>query len=847
MNTIYPGFKRFMDQSTLGSICNYFSPLTPETSVEAALKLMREAGISSIVVTDGDRRPSGIFTEHDALKVVAEGTAATTPLAEVMTPDVFCVRSAMHLHDAYTLMEERGFRHLIVVDGEGVFAGVVTEGDFLRQMGFEHLAGFKSVAEVMSPSPLTVTPDLSVRETAARMREQRSDYAIILKGTFPSGIVTERDIAQHFNHLTPEKAIGELDYRPIRTIEANTALQEAARMMEEHGVHQIAVVNDHGTIIGMLDRHHVLKAVHGSYFEFLLRVIDQKSASYDALKRSREELSEKTALLDTILNTLPDLVWLKDLEGRFLSCNKMFERVCGAREADIVGKTDFDLVDEKLANFFRENDLKVIETGTMRHDEEYLVFADGSYEGYFDTAKSPLRNQYGEIIGVLGIARDINQRKEYEQRLEALANYDQLTQLPNRVLMLTQLQNSIRSAARYKRQIALLIFDLDRFKDINDSFGHSIGDEILQIVARRFEQRLREGDTVARLGGDEFAVLLENLTHPEDAALYAEEMIETLSLPYRLSNQSEVYLSASTGIVIAPEHTTDAEKLLQFADTALYKAKNERRGTFCYYSDALTETARERIEYENRLRRAVKNGEFELYYQPQVHIGSGRIVGAEALIRWHDPENGTVSPERFIPLAEETGLINPIGEWVLHEACRQAKAWIDAGYRLTMAVNLSPHQFRHQEIPKIVESALKSSGLNADRLELELTESALMQREEEAVLMMHTLRAQGIRLAIDDFGTGYSSLSYLKRFPIDVLKIDRTFIADVPYENDDMALVSAIVAMGKALDYQVLAEGVERIDQLEFLKAEGCTMYQGYFTSPPVPAAAFEALLAGNP
>ena len=226
MNTIYPGFKRLMDQSTLGSICNYFSPLTPETSVEAALKLMRDAGISSIVVTDGDRRPSGIFTEHDA----------------------------------YTLMEERGFRHLIVVDGEGVFAGVVTEGDFLRQMGFEHLAGFQSVAEVMSPSPLTVTPDLSFRETAARMREQRSDYAIEQGHLF--GSVTERDIAQHFNHLTPEKAIGELDYRPIRTIEANTALQEAARMMEEHGVHQIAVVNDHGTIIGMLDRHHVLKAVH---------------------------------------------------------------------------------------------------------------------------------------------------------------------------------------------------------------------------------------------------------------------------------------------------------------------------------------------------------------------------------------------------------------------------------------------------------------------------------------------------------------------------------------------------------------------------------------------------------
>jgi diguanylate cyclase (GGDEF)-like protein/PAS domain S-box-containing protein len=453
----------------------------------------------------------------------------------------------------------------------------------------------------------------------------------------------------------------------------------------------------------------------------------------------------------------------------------------------------------------------------------------------YDTQMQPLK--------AVGIVQDVTEQVEYENRLETLANYDPLTGLANRGSLQTHLQNAINQAKRHKTQIGLLMFDLDRFKDINDSYGHNAGDELLQVVSQRFSSRLRDGDIISRLGGDEFAVVLEHLSRPEDAGRLAEEMITALGAEYRLSSGALIHIGSSAGIVLFPDHGDDASELLQHADAALYKAKAEGRGIYHYYTDELTELARKRIEFETHLRRAILNQEFEVYYQPQVHIATGRIVGAEALIRWNCPVRGRVSPVDFIPIAEETGLIGEIGEWVLNEACRQGKIWIDKGYRLTLAVNLSAHQVRHQNIPMMVENALKKSGYPAARLELELTESALMQREEETVEMLHALRAHGIRLAIDDFGTGYSSLSYLKRFPIDVLKIDKSFVDDIPFEPDDMAIVTAIIAMAHALGFQVLAEGTERIEQIDFLREKGCTMYQGYYKSPPVPAEAFEALL----
>jgi EAL domain-containing protein (putative c-di-GMP-specific phosphodiesterase class I) len=320
-------------------------------------------------------------------------------------------------------------------------------------------------------------------------------------------------------------------------------------------------------------------------------------------------------------------------------------------------------------------------------------------------------------------------------------------------------------------------------------------------------------------------------------------MLSAISVVAELSNGVELHIEASAGVTVVPKDATDIEELLQYADSALNDAKKNHKGYFSYYLKEMTIKAQEKVAFENALRNSIKNGELELYYQPQVYIQTGKIISAEALIRWNHPTNGLVNPTVFIPISEESGIINAIGEWVIHEACRQGKIWEDAGYNLTIAVNVSANQLKYQNIPKIVQEAIYESGYSANKLEIELTESALMQREESVVEMLHLLRAKEIRLAIDDFGTGYSSLSYLKRFPIDILKIDKSFIDELPYNKDDAAITVAVIEMSKALGYQVLAEGVENEEQLAFLKEKGCTMYQGYIKSKPLPAKEFEALL----
>jgi diguanylate cyclase (GGDEF)-like protein len=414
-------------------------------------------------------------------------------------------------------------------------------------------------------------------------------------------------------------------------------------------------------------------------------------------------------------------------------------------------------------------------------------------------------------------------------------------------LLQSQLKSVIDKAVWTRTCLALVIFDLDRFKDINDSFSHSVGDEVLKQVSSRLNEIVRGKYLLSRMGGDEFALVIENLYKPEDAAIITAQIINALSSAYNLSNGLSVHVNASAGISVFPDHGKSTGQLIQHADAALYRAKNEGRNTYRYYSDVLTELAHHRITMETKLRHAIDNKEFCVFYQPQVHLLTGRIVGAEVLLRWRHPTEGLISPSDFIPLAEESGLINTIGEWVLREACKQGKCWLDQGHRLVLAVNLSAHQLWHQDILTLVTQILKETNYPGNRLELELTESALMKHEEATVIVLHALRALDIRLAIDDFGTGYSSLSYLKRFPLDVLKIDKSFIDELPFDKEDTAITKAIIAMAKALNFSVLAEGVERSDQLAFLQDQGCDLYQGYYRSPALPADDFIKLLTQNP
>jgi len=458
---------------------------------------------------------------------------------------------------------------------------------------------------------------------------------------------------------------------------------------------------------------------------------------------------------------------------------------------------------------------------------------------------SAVKDNNNVITHYVGSFIDIADQKLAEEKIKHLAFYDSLTQLPNRCLLQERLKYSIDMAQRENKPLALLMLDLDRFKAVNDSLGHMAGDELLQQVAARMTARLRNVDMVSRLGGDEFIVLLDDIAHPDDAARVAEEIISDLSKSFNLSQSDDVRIGASIGISLYPQHGSSPETLLDHADAALYQAKDLGRGCFSYFSEVLTRAAQERIALEVRLRRAIEQEELLMLYQPQIDIKTGQIIGAEAFVYWQDLLGGLIPPLGFIPIAEESHLIVEIGEWVLRETCNQAKQWLDCGLLpITMAVNVSPHQFRRSDISALVENILQETGLPAGLLELEITESGLMENSDLALDILNNLRHQGIRLAIDDFGKGYSSLARLKYFPVDVLKIDKSFIEKIPFNKDDMEIASTIVAMAHNLGFKVLAEGVETREQLDFLREKGCDAYQGYIKNRPLSASDFAELLA---
>lgn len=470
-------------------------------------------------------------------------------------------------------------------------------------------------------------------------------------------------------------------------------------------------------------------------------------------------------------------------------------------------------------------------------DVSALLMVYAAENNFFDHDE---RNLMDELVGDLTYALEMDAS---EQKLAYLSWYDPLTDLPNRQMACSHLTQALARAKRGKTSLALLCLDLDHFKDINDSFGHPTGDALLCLVAQRLQQRMRATDTVARLGGDEFIILLEGGQELSTVVLVVEDLLTQLQEPFHLENELELRIGVSIGVALFPDHAQTAMDLLQAADSALFRAKQKGRAGFALFSEELTAQATERIQLGNRLRRAVELGELRVVYQPQVELTTGKIIGAEALMRWQSQDLGLLMPARFIPLAEEIGCIVPMGEWILRQTCQQGRSWLDAGLGpISLSVNLSAHQFQQVDICQVVAAILHETGFPAELLELEVTESVLMQPGSQTIELLHGLRALGVRLALDDFGTGYSSLAYLKHFPLHMLKIDKSFVDDIPQSNKDMRLVSTIIYMARSMEFKVLAEGVERQEQLDALKGLGCDLCQGYFSSKPVPADEFAEL-----
>ncbi len=586
-------------------------------------------------------------------------------------------------------------------------------------------------------------------------------------------------------------------------------------------------------------------------------VIEVQSVGRDVTKRLRAEeaLQESEEKYRVLFDQAADLIAIVDIHGNLLDLNKKFEEESGWSRDEMICKNVFSsgIITEESVRKVSFHLTRLLQGKEPPIFEVTGVRKDGGIVPY-ELRATPIMKE-GKIAAIQAILRNITERKQSEEKIVYMAYYDALTNLPNRYLFKERLKQELISARQYKRLGAMLFLDLDNFKRVNDTLGHDTGDQLLQSVSNRLMNFVRKSDTiarlsenelentVARLGGDEFTILLTEITHIQDAAKVAKRILDLFSQPFKIKGH-ELFVSTSIGISIYPHNGDDVDTLLKNADTAMYHAKDQGRNNFQFYSDSMNTAILERFALENRLRKALDLNEFQLYYQPQLNSHSRKILGMEALIRWIHPDMGVLSPATFIPLAEETGLILPIGEWVLRNACAQNRDWQIAGFEsMQVTVNISGTQFRQKNFVETVTKALHDTGLSPQCLDLELTESILIERKETTITTLKELKAMGVGISIDDFGTGYSSLSYLKRFPIDTLKIDRSFVKGIPADPDDKAIINAVIAMAHSLNLRVVAEGVETVQQLLFLHKQGSDVMQGNLFSPPLPVDSLTQLL----
>jgi diguanylate cyclase (GGDEF)-like protein/PAS domain S-box-containing protein len=550
--------------------------------------------------------------------------------------------------------------------------------------------------------------------------------------------------------------------------------------------------------------------------------------------------STRDALLDALFDGAGDGLLVCSADGAIVSCNPAAARLLGIEAAEVVGRPITDLLHQGTTS-----------KNAKLHTGPALPRGESNGARPLHVQLTPFESSKGPQVVVR--VRDGSEHAETQEKLRQMANYDSLTGLPNRALFRDRLGQAMARASRSGRAMALMFLDLDRFKVVNDDLGHEVGDRLLQHVTKALTQCLRGGDsigrdagdaashTLSRLGGDEFTVIVENVGGAEDAANIARRMLEALNEPFHV-DEEEIVISASIGISMYPTDDVDLDTLIRHTDMAMYRSKSLGRGTYSFFSDDLTAAVTARVSLEGSLRRALERQEFVLAFQPKADLRSGQVTGVEALLRWHRPGHGLIPPDRFVGVLEDTGLILPVGAWVIRAACEQLAAWDRVGLPpMRLAVNLSARQFRHLYLASLVEDSLRQNEIDPQRLEIELTESLLMEDNESTRAMLESFRRMGVRLAIDDFGTGHSSLSYIRRFSIDTLKIDRSFVQSLPENDEDAAICSAVIALGRSMRMCVIAEGVETPEQAQLLRDLGCDEMQGYWLGRPMPGDEFAA------
>jgi diguanylate cyclase (GGDEF)-like protein/PAS domain S-box-containing protein len=571
-----------------------------------------------------------------------------------------------------------------------------------------------------------------------------------------------------------------------------------------------------------------------------LQAIEGIIQDITARKQSSQALREAERRYYNLFENALEGIFRTTIDGQYLDANPALARIYGFDSPAELITSLKDIRNQLYVEPSRREEFMALVKGrgSVSGFESQVYRKTGEVIWISENARAVFDEQ-GHVVCYEGTVEDVTERKIYQARIEQQANFDTLTGLANRSLLHDRLQQAIRSAATFGTRLAVVFVDLDRFKFINDGLGHHVGDELLRAMAQRLRSSVRESDTVARLGGDEFVLLINGQGGPDAVSVMLERMLYAISQPWTIA-QGDFNVTCSIGVALYPDDGATAETLLKHADTAMYRAKEKGRNNFQFFTAELHAVITERLELENKLRRALERQQFTLHYQPRIDMRTRRVTGAEALIRWIVADEEVTPPSRFIPVAEEIGLIVPIGKWVLRAACAQNKAWQDAGLPpFVVSVNVSVRQFRQDNLVQTIAQVLRETGLEARYLEVELTESAVMHDADQFIAMLGELNDLGVQIALDDFGTGYSSLSYLKRFPVDRLKVDRSFVQDIATDSDDATIVRAIIALGHNLGLKVVAEGVETQQQLDFLRANHCDELQGYYFGRPLPGHAF--------
>jgi diguanylate cyclase (GGDEF)-like protein/PAS domain S-box-containing protein len=840
----------------------------PDLPLGDAIALMHRHLRSSIVITQNNK-PVGVWTEHDCLTISADDpTAFLRPISDWMSSPVRTMLAHASVEAATFRMRRDKLRHLIIIDDQECLVGIVSQSDLIRVPSAIHPLRERDVSSIVRRNTVSVPGETPISQLQAAMKEGECDSAIVFQPvakTLPEstlapldaarsevrpahedagsvistvGIVTERDIVGYLVHRSASGSAWEIASRPVRRVSDHTSLQDARQIMIDHQIRHLVVTDSHQNVLGILSFNDLLASIEQDYLQHMHDAMEDRDT---ALARAQKSLH----LTRKIIESSPDGIIIVDDQGKIEDVNPSFTRVTGYSAAEAIGKSPNLLQSGRHDRAFYQDMWQSITRAGRWQGEIWNRRKSGEiYPEWLSIIA--IRDEQGNVLQYAGIFSDITDRKQTRDDIRRLSHFDELTGFPNRRRFLDVLGRTLNDCRGNNDSVAVLLVDIDNFQRINNTLGHATGDDVLVDFAGRLNRALPADAMLARMGADDFAILLPQKNNSDTLETMAQDLMEVFDHPHFSASGGELFITASMGITLYPRDGSDTTMLLRNAEIAMLRAKNHGRNRFNHYNRSMNTASSETLALETDLRHALERRELYLAYQPQFFANNGALSGFEALIRWRHPKHGELAPDKFIPLAEEIGMIDEIGLWVLRTACTQMVKWRQQGlHNITMAVNASLQQFSNPiEFGDQVSAALNETGLAGDRLEIEITESLFMQDIEDTCRKLQRISDLGVKIALDDFGTGFSSLSYLRHVPFDVLKIDRSFVNDIGKGIGGSELVRTIINMAHNLGKTCIAEGVETLQQEQFLRENGCNFLQGFLRGRPVRAAEIEKTFA---